>query len=71
MCPSLLRAGSEAPVAPAAPHPAWAGSPRTLPDRRDRGGTVSDLPGSFAALLHGDLVRLPLVLGHWGHKGRR
>lgn len=29
---------------------------------------ASDLPGGFAALLHGDLVRLPLVLRHWRHK---
>ena len=27
----------------------------------------ADLPGGLTALLHGYLVRLPLVLGHWEH----
>lgn len=29
---------------------------------------VNDLPGGFTALLHGDLIWLPLVLGHCGHR---
>lgn len=33
--------------------------------RSEPGG--ADLPGGLTALLHGDLVRLPLVLGHWEH----
>lgn len=37
-----------------------------LPNSRSEPGGA-DLPGGLTALLHGDLVRLPLVLGHWGH----
>lgn len=32
-----------------------------------KGEAANDLSGGFAALLHRDLVRLPLVLGHCGH----
>lgn len=59
---------------PAPPGLGSPGPPAPTPPLRPAGKGKekrSDLPGSFAALLHGDLVRLSLVLRHWGHKGRR
>lgn len=72
--PDFPQDRSGCPNAPGSLPPPGLGSPATpvpTPPLRPAGkgkDKANDLPGGFAALLHGDLVRLPLVLRHWGQQ---